>query len=517
MPNSTNSPSNGPGSSEELPVLRMAGITKQFPGVLALQDVFLEVKCGEVLALIGENGAGKSTLMKILGGIHRPDAGEIFIDGKPVAIHSVDDSIRHGIALIHQELNVLDNLDIAGNVFLGREPVWGGPFRLIDRKRILSETQTYLDRLGLKAAGSTPLKSLSIAEQQMVEIAKALSLKARILIMDEPTSSLTLTETERLFQVVKELRADGVSIIYISHRLGEIQVLADRVVALRDGANAGALARDEISHDRMVKLMVGRDLSQFYEHGQGSAGPASLNVEGLRTRRYPDRSVSFELRRGEILGFSGLVGAGRTEVAEALFGVEPATDGVVTIADDPGISIRSPQQAVSRGIYLVPEDRRHCGLVVELSIRENISLPGLSRLSRLGIVNRSRERDVAVDACKSLSVKAPNVEVIASNLSGGNQQKVVLAKWLALNPRVIIFDEPTRGIDVGAKAEIYKLMRELADKGVGVMMISSDMEEILGVSDRVVVMHEGALMKVLERSECNEEAIMKLAVGRMDE
>ncbi len=491
----------------------MRGIGKRFPGVVALQNVHIEVGAGEIMALIGENGAGKSTLMKILGGVHQPDEGAIQINGRDTRIGGVADAIRHGIGFIHQELNVLDNLDIGGNVFLGREPVRGGPLRLLDSKKLHDETQVFLQRLGLDVSSRTPLAQISLAQRQLVEIAKTLSLQARILIMDEPTSSLTLTETQRLLEVVKDLKTQGVSVIYISHRLGEIEQIADRVVALRDGANAGELARDEINHERMVRLMVGRDLKQFYDPPTHAPRSDGLAVRDLRTRRFPNRAVSFEVRRGEVLGFAGLVGAGRSEVAAAIFGVEAPLTGTISL-DGQALRIRSSRDAIAHGIFLAPEDRRRYGLVTLMPIRENVSLPALADYATVGLVRREAERGGTSAVCEKLGVKAPSVEVWAGNLSGGNQQKVVLAKWLALEPKVLIFDEPTRGIDVGAKAEIYKLMRALAESGVAIMMISSDMEEVLGQSDRVAVMHEGAITGILERAQCSEEAVMQLAVGR---
>ncbi len=494
------------------PLLQMQAICKRFPGVVALDNVDLEVYPGEIVALAGENGAGKSTLMNILGGIHRPDAGSLRIDGNEIVIHSVADAIGRGIGFIHQELNVLDNLDIAENVFLGREPVWAGPLRLIDRNKIHEQADVHLNRLGLNISSRTPVKDLSIAQQQMVEIAKALSLNARILIMDEPTSCLTLTETERLFDVARELKAQGVSIIYITHRLAEIANLADRVVVLRDGRNAGALAGDQITHDRIVKLMVGRDLNRSHARVAASGETGYLRVLNLRTRRYPKHAISFEVAHGEILGIAGLIGAGRSEVAQAIFGVETALEGAILLDDRP-IDILSARDAIANGIYLVSEDRRKTGLILEMPIRANVTLPAMSRYAAAGLIDRVAERTVARDMCGTLNIKAPSIETAAANLSGGNQQKVVLAKWLSLNPKVLIFDEPTRGIDVGSKAEIYELMRRLAESGVAIIMISSDMEEVLGESDRVVVMHEGAIAGILEINECSEEAIMRLAVG----
>lgn len=495
-----------------IPILQMKKVEKRFPGVHALKGVDLEVHSGKVVALIGENGAGKSTLMKILGGVHQPDGGEILIDGEAVAIHKVADATRYGIAFIHQELNVLDNLDIAANVFLGREPVYGGPLRLVDRRKMNAETQKLLSRLGLNISPQTPLIRLSVAEQQLVEIAKALSLNARILIMDEPTSSLSLTESRLLLKVVHDLRAQGVGIIYISHRLPEVEEIADYVVVFRDGANAGSLAREEISHDRMVTMMVGRDIESFYQEPIGENTPGYFEVEGLRLSRYPERQVSFSVGKGEILGIAGLVGAGRSEMAQAIFGVDRAIAARLRLNHQP-IRISSSRDAIREGIYLVPEDRRQAGLITEISIRENLSLPALDRYATAGLMVLERERSGAKESCRRLNVKANSVEVKAANLSGGNQQKVVLAKWLALNPKVMIFDEPTRGIDVGSKAEIYQLMRQLAESGVAIIMISSDMEEVLHISDRVAVMHEGAINGILAREKCSEENIMQLAVG----
>ncbi|HTS18879.1 MAG TPA: sugar ABC transporter ATP-binding protein [Verrucomicrobiae bacterium] len=498
------------------PLLELKGVTKRFPGVLALSDVSLTVGTGEVVALIGENGAGKSTLMKILGGVHLADTGTIHFDGRPVAIHNVAEAIALGIGFIHQELNVLDNLDVAGNIFLGREPARGGRLGLIHRQEMDRRAEPYLRRLGLQVSPRRSLRELSIAQQQMVEIAKALSQNARLIIMDEPTSCLTLAETERLLATIKDLRADGVSVIYISHRLGEVKLCADRVVVLRDGKNVGTLEGDQIRHDAMVRLMVGRDLQSFYVHPKGTKRTAYFQVRQLRTRAHPQCRISFDAAAGEILGFAGLVGAGRSEMAQAVFGVDTPLEGEIRLEGKP-VVIRSPRDAMARGIYLVPEDRRNTGLVTEMTVRENVTLPGLWRHATAGLIRYASEAEVAERQCAALNVKTPSIETQALNLSGGNQQKVVLAKWLALEPRVLIFDEPTRGIDVGAKAEIYRLMRDLAERGVALLMISSDMEEVLGVSDRVIVMHEGSVAGMLERDQCSEEAIMQLAVGKIGE
>jgi ribose transport system ATP-binding protein len=489
----------------------MRGISKRFPGVFALDAVDFHIARGEVVALVGENGAGKSTLMKILGGVRQPDAGEIKIDGQPVKIHNVNDAIRLGIAFIHQELNVLDNLDIAANVFLGREP--RNALRLIDRKKIHADTAPLLQRLGLTVSTRTRLDRLSIAQQQMVEIAKALSLNARLIIMDEPTSSLTLSETNRLLELVCELGEQGVSIIYISHRLGEIDECADRVIVLRDGKNAGELTHEESSHDKLVSLMVGREIKNFYVPPDAPKAPGFFKVRNVSSSLHPGKTVSFDAARGEILGLAGLVGAGRSEMAKSLVGLDrsPARE---IILDGKGISINTPRDAIDHGIYLVPENRRTEGLVVEMSIRENVSLPSLENFSRFGLINRKHERQMAEQQVAALQIKAPTVETLVLNLSGGNQQKVILGKWLAMTPRVMIMDEPTRGIDVGAKAEIYRLMRALAAQGSVILMISSDMEEVLNVSDRIAVMHEGEISGVLDRADCNEQNVMQLAVGK---
>ena len=495
------------------PLLELKNITKRFPGVLALSNVSFSVGHAEVVALIGENGAGKSTLMKTLGGVHQPDEGQVFFEGQPVTIARVADALALGIGFVHQELNVLDNLDVAANVFMGREPLVGGFLRLVDQRRMWRESEAYLTRLGLGISPRKPLRELSIAQQQMVEIAKALSQNARVIIMDEPTSSLTLSETDRLLATIKDLRKAGVSVIYISHRLGEIEQIADRAVALRDGKNAGELARADIRHEKMVALMVGRKLEDLFVKGKGPQQRAYFQVEGLRTSYRPHHRISFDVAQGEILGFAGLVGAGRSEMAQAVFGVEPPLEGTLRLGGQE-LKIRNAREAINAGIYLVPEDRRHTGLITSMTIRENITLPGLKLYSPGMLISRAREEEVAKREVASLRVKTPSIETRAMNLSGGNQQKVVLGKWLSLTPKLIIFDEPTRGIDVGAKAEIYRLMRELADRGVAIIMISSDMEEVLGVSDRVAVMHEGDITGFLPRAQFSEKAIMSLATGR---
>jgi ribose transport system ATP-binding protein len=494
------------------PLLEMRGISKRFPGVVALDNVSLEINQGEVVALVGENGAGKSTLMKILGGVYQPDDGEIRVAGQAVKIQNVTDAMRLGIAFIHQELNVLTNLDVAANVFLGREPVFT-PFRLINRKKLHADAAPFLKRLGLDISTRTRLDKLSIAQQQLVEIAKALSLNARLIIMDEPTSSLTLSETKRLLELVCELSDQGVSIIYISHRLGELDECADRVVVLRDGKNAGQLKHEEATHDKLVSMMVGREIKSFYVESEAPKTPGFFRVRNVRSPMYPNQAVSFDASKGEILGFAGLVGAGRSEIAKTIVGLDGPTEAEIWLGDQ-RLSIASTRDSISHGIYLVPEDRRGEGLVVEMSVRENITLPSLPRFTRMGLIQRSREQKTAGEQISSLKIKTPNTESFVLNLSGGNQQKVVLGKWLAMEPKVMILDEPTRGIDVGAKAEIYRLMRALAAQGAVILMISSDMEEVLHVSDRIAVMHEGVITGVLERPDCSEQNVMQLAVGR---
>jgi ribose transport system ATP-binding protein len=491
------------------PLLEVRQIRKSFPGVRALKGVSLTLARGEVLAVIGENGAGKSTLMKILAGVQRADSGEVLIEGRALEIRSVQEALAQGFALIHQELNLADNLDVAANIFLGREQRRAG---LIDKARQRREARQFLRAVGLDVDPAVLVSTLTIGHQQLVEIAKALSVNARVLIMDEPTSSLSSHEAENLFKVIRELRGRGVSIVYISHRLGEVRALADRVTVLRDGENAGELARAEIDHERMVKLMVGRDLSQFYPHEPHAAGETVLEVEALRTRAHPRHPLSFRVRAGEIVGLAGLVGAGRTELLAALFGVEPAVGGVLRVAGRT-VAPQSPLEAIAAGLALVPEDRKKQGVILEMAVRENISLASLRRDQRHGFLNRSREADISAEMMGSLRIKAPNDRQIVQFLSGGNQQKVVLGKWLAMRPRVLLLDEPTRGIDVGAKQEIYKLMEELARQGVAILFVSSEMEEILGMSDRVLVMHEGCLAGELARGELSEEAVMHLATG----
>lgn len=497
-----------PESTEIRPRLQVNSICKSFPGVRALHNVNLHVLPGEVLAVVGENGAGKSTLMKILAGVQPQDSGSLTLDERPKAFRNVRDAMANGIALIHQELNLADNLSVGANIFLGREPLRNG---LIDEAAIEQRSADALKKVGLNVSPKTLLQDLTIGQQQLVEIAKAVSFDAQVLIMDEPTSSLSAGESEKLFDVIRNLKDRGVSILYISHRLAEVQDLSDRVTVLRDGENAGELSKDEINHDNLVRLMVGRDISRFYTRHPHPRGEIALQVQDLVTSTWPAEKLNFQVHAGEIVGVAGLVGAGRTEMLRTLFGVDRPLAGSIAVGSTK-IAIKSPQDAIHAGLALVPEDRKHEGLVLEMSIRNNIGLAGLRRHSTAtGLLNSRQEAKDSADYSSKLRVKAPNDQHIVGTLSGGNQQKVVLAKWLAMDPKVLLLDEPTRGIDVGAKQEIYQLMDELAGEGMAVLFVSSELEEVIGMSDRAIVMHEGRITGELPRNELTEESIMRLA------
>jgi len=491
----------------------MRGITKRFPGVLALDRVNFGMARREVVAVIGENGAGKSTLMKILGGVHQADEGEIFIEGERVEINSVHDAIANRIALIHQERNLAPLLNVAENIFLGHEPRWAERLPMLDRSALHAEAGRLARRVGLDLDTHRQVAGLSAGRQQMVEIARALSLDARILVMDEPTSSLSQSETETLFGVIRDLRDQGVSVIYVSHRLGEVREVADRVVVLRDGRNAGELDRSEATRERMIKLMVGRDISEYYRADHRPSDEVVLELRDLVVQAHPEHKINLTLHRGEILCLAGLVGAGRTEIARALFGIDPIVGGTILLEGRP-VNIRNPLDAIRLGFGLVPEDRQMQGLILDMSVKQNISLAELRFIQKWGFWNRRREEEDAVAMVRRLNIRTPSVDQRVKFLSGGNQQKVVLAKWLSLEPKVLILDEPTHGIDVGAKQEIYNLMCELTRNGVAILMISSEMEEVIGMSDRVVVIHEGAVAGELRRDELSEEAIIALATGK---
>jgi ribose transport system ATP-binding protein len=494
------------------PLLCLSAITKHYGPVQALKGVSFHIDAGEVVGLIGENGAGKSTLMKVLGGVIKPTSGTISIAGNAYAALSVAQSLGAGIGFVHQELNLFENLDVAANVFIGREPRYGGFLRLIDNKTLHELVTPLLQRLGCDFSADTRVADLSIAQCQMLEIVKALSLDARLIIMDEPTSSLTTSETRRLLDVVAELKRSGVAIIFITHRLAEIEQCADRVVVLRDGAVVGNLERAAIQHDAMIQLMIGRSLKTLYTPPAALPRAPVLELEALATPAYPGRSVTLALCGGEILGMAGLVGAGRTELARAIFGIDKPASGSLYM-EGRLIRIHSPRDAIERGIFLVPEDRKHAGLILDSSIAQNISLASLRSIAPGNLVDRDEETRIATEQKIALRIKSPSVEMPVNSLSGGNQQKVVLGKWMCMQPKLVIFDEPTRGVDAGTKSEIYGWMRLLADRGVAILMISSDMEEVIGVSDRVAVMHEGAIAGVLYREQLSEENILHLAVG----
>jgi len=494
------------------PFLELIGIRKTYPGVVALNAVSLSVSHGEVVGLVGENGAGKSTLMKVLGGVVAPDAGVVRTDGVEHRALSVQHAMAAGIAFVHQELNLFENLDVAANVFIGREMLTGGLLKLVDTPALHQRVRPYLERLGCDFGPDAMVESLSLAQRQLVEIAKALSLNARLVIMDEPTSSLTIAETERLLRVIAALKADGVGVIFISHRLGEVERCADRVVVLRDGSVAGELGAEGITHAAMIRLMIGRELKVSYVAPARPPTDAALEVKEVGTLAHPGKTVSLTVRRGEILGLAGLVGSGRTELARAVFGIDRPVSGEVQVA---GLPIRPgrPRSAIERGLYLVPEDRKRSGLLLDFTVAENISLPNLRSFAPRMLVAVAGERENAERQKRKLNIRTPAVGTLAGVLSGGNQQKVVLAKWLAMSPCVIILDEPTRGIDVGSKSDIYALLRALADSGVGILMISSDMEEVIGVSDRIAVMHEGRISGFLDRPQFSEHNVLRLAVG----
>ena len=495
-------------STNDRPRLQVSSICKSFPGVRALHNVDLQVGPAEVLSVVGENGAGKSTLMKILAGVQAQDSGSININGKPQNFRNVRDAMANGIALIHQELNLADNLSIGANIFLGREPLRRG---MIDEAAVHKKSAEALEKVGLDVSPKTLVRELTIGQQQLVEIAKAVSFDAQVLIMDEPTSSLSAGESEKLFDVIRNLKSRGVSILYISHRLAEVQDLSDRVTVLRDGENAGELLTGEINHDSLVQLMVGRDISRFYSRKPHDKGSLALQVHDLVTSTWPAEKLNFHICAGEIVGIAGLVGAGRTEMLRTLFGVDRPLAGRISVGEKT-ISLRSPQDAIEAGVALVPEDRKHEGLVLEMSIRQNVGLAGHRRNARFGgFLNFQQETTDSSEYSRKLKVKAPHDQHLVSTLSGGNQQKVVLAKWLSMNPKVLLLDEPTRGIDVGAKQEIYQLMDELAGQGMAVLFVSSELEEVIGMSDRAIVMHEGRITGELSREALTEEAIMQLA------
>ena len=504
IPNATGISTHSPA----VPLLRMSGICKSFPGVQALEDVSLELHAGEVLALLGENGAGKSTLIKILSGAHLPDRGSIEIDGRTVSINDPQAASQAGISVIYQEFNLVPSLTVRENIFLGHEPSICGFIK------IRSERRTTVDlfrRAGVSIDPNSICRDLTVAQQQVIEIAKALSLDSRIIVMDEPSATLSLQEVEGLFSIIQELKSQGIGIIYVSHRLNEIFEVADRVLVLRDGQHVKTRLTKHLTRTSMIDMMVGRTLEDEFPKQRAILGPKRLVVNQLR-RGTVVKDVSFSVRRSEVLGITGLVGAGRTETARLIFGADLPDHGQILL-DGRSLKIRNPCDAITAGICLLTEDRKLQGLILSQSARENFGLPNLQSFSRLGFVNRRRERVAFANYVRSLQIKLSEDDQSAATLSGGNQQKVVLAKWLERNAEVIIFDEPTRGIDVGTKYDIYQLINLLAARGKAIIIISSELPEVLGMSDRILVMHEGRITgEICNVERATQEDIMTLAV-----
>lgn len=494
------------------PILSARGISKAFGGSPVLHDVSLDLLPGEVHVVMGENGAGKSTFNKILSGVYTPDAGTVLVDGQPVTLSSPAVAQEHGIALLPQEPSVFPDLDIAENIFMGRQP-GKAPLGRVDWRAMYAQADELLRSLGVHLDPRRRMGGLSVAAQQMVEMARAMSQNARVLILDEPTASLSPDEVADLFRIVRDLRARGAAIIFISHRLEEVFDIGDRITVLRDGEFVSTVLPAETTREEIIRMMVGRSLSSLFEREQGSIGAPLLEVSGLSRRGY-FRDISFTVRAGEIVGMAGLVGAGRTEVAEAIFGVTRLDGGAVRLDAKP-VTIRSPREAVRLGLAYVPEDRQQHGLLLPMPIADNVTLPVLQEIARLGWLRPKREREVAEEYTTRMKLRgARSVSQPAAELSGGNQQKVVLAKWLLSRPRVLILDEPTRGIDIGAKAEVHRVMGELAAQGLAILMISSELPEILAMSDRVLVLREGRLTGEFSRAEATQEKIMAAATGQ---
>lgn len=488
-------------------ILRMKNITKTFPGVKALDHVNLDLKAGEVHALLGENGAGKSTLIKVLGGIYHADEGTIEINGKEVQIASVQDAERNGIAIIHQELVLVPYMTVAENIFLGRELGGKVTVKLKDQER---EAQKILDALGMDINAGTLVKDLSIAKQQMVEITKAVAVHSKILVMDEPTSSIQDREVENLFKIIRDLTSHGVGIIYISHKMSELGEICDRVTVMRDGKNVGTKVVKDTTREDLIAMMVGRQMTSYYSRDFQKAGKELLRVEHLNSGKQV-HDVSFTVHEGEIVGFSGLVGAGRSETMEAIFGLRSGTTGNI-IVDGKKVEIHDPKDAMKQGIALVPENRKEEGLYLIQSVQYNTSIEVLDKFIGKLHVNKKKESEITQKYIDMMNTKTPSQEQTIGNLSGGNQQKVLIGRWLATNPKILILDEPTRGIDVGAKSEIYAIMNHLVkDEGVSIIMISSELPEIINMSDRVYVMGEGEIKGELRHEELSQEAIMNLA------
>jgi ribose transport system ATP-binding protein len=504
-----------PASDQQKLLLRMEGIYKSFPGVQALSDAQFELRYGEVHALVGENGAGKSTLMKILGGIYSKDAGRITLEGQDVEITSPAMAQHLGISIIHQELNLMPHLTIAQNIFIGREPRTKVSF-FVDDKTTNEKALKLFEMLNLRLDPNTKVADLTVAKQQMVEIAKALSFNARILVMDEPTAALTDAEIEELFTIIRQLRAQGVGVVHISHRLEELKLISDRVTVMRDGKYVNTMNTKEASIDQIISLMVGRTIYESApELPDNPNQDVVLEVRNLNRGRVL-RDVSFNLKKGEILGFAGLVGAGRTEVARVIFGADPRESGEILIKGKP-VHIKSPGDAVRHGIGYLSEDRKRYGLALAMDVKENVALAAMKKfLKMLGWMDAKKASESGREMITALNIKTPSLEQKVKFLSGGNQQKVVIGKWLTADTEILIFDEPTRGIDVGAKSEIYKLLNDLAHQGKSIIMISSELPEVLRMSHRVVVMCEGRVTGILNVNEATQESIMKYATMRSD-
>ncbi len=497
-------------------VLKAEGISKSFTGVKALKDISVEIYAGRVNAIVGENGAGKPTLMKILAGVYQDYEGQLYLDGRAASFANPREAQERGIAIIHQELNLIDGLSAAENIFLGREFL--SRTGLIDYAAMNAEAERLLHRLGLEIDPRTPVGELRVGQQQIVEIAKALSLNARILIMDEPTSAVSDQEVEVLFALISELKRQGVAVVYITHKLDELFRIGDDVTVLRDGRLIASRPLRGLTQDDVVKMMVGRDLGGFFVKDHQPSGEILLRVENLslehpeRPGAYVFRNVSFDLKRGEVLGIFGLMGAGRTELLETLVGLHPNRSSGRILIQGREADIRSPEQAAAFGIGLAPEDRKADGLVLNMSVAENVTLASLQKAVRHGVIRSAAEQRLAEEYVQKLAIKTPSTRQIVENLSGGNQQKVVLAKWLAADPRVLLLDEPTRGIDVGAKNEIYRLINQLAKDGLGIIMVSSELPEILAIADRILVLARGGIAGEFIQSEATEEKLLKAAV-----
>ena len=491
------------------PILEMKHISRRFGQFYALKEVSLTIFPGEVHALMGENGAGKSTLMKILAGAYSASSGEILIDGKPASIHSPKDALDAGITLIYQEINLAPNLTVAENIFLGAEIQRAG---FVRRRQMEQEAQQVIDRLHAQFSARDRVMKLSIAEQQQVEIARALHRNSRILVMDEPTAALSSRETAQLFDLIKRLRSAGMAIIYISHRMAEVYELADRVSVLRDGQYVGSLLRETLNAAELVRMMVGRPLSDLFNKAPATiSGQPRLNVEALADggKIHP---CSLHVRPGEIVGLAGLVGAGRSELAQLIFGIRHATHGTVAI-DGQSVHITSPRDAIALGMGYLPENRKEQGLFPELAAHENIVMATIERDAHYGLLNRRKGQSISGEAIRTLNIRVPHALVRAGGLSGGNQQKLLIARWIAIGPRILLLDEPTRGVDVGAKSEIYRMMNQMAQQGVAILMISSELPEVVGMSDRVYVMREGTIAGELQGERITQESIMALATG----